>query len=215
MSPPRSTIPPGSPGQASRIARRARVAEKPLPMPPRSTAAPLSIRARLSPAATSISAAARQPGAARAGAPRAARTCGRSPRRRGPEGSSDRTSRPSPRGRGARRGARLPGAGRPRPTLPPRGSGGRGRLPGRSGRGRARRPRPPRGPRRARAGRVARPRALAVTESVQAVPIARKASWWSRPIIPRAPVRSEWSRAAPRPRSTRARRTAASSRSCP
>ena len=46
MSPPRSTSPPGSAGQAARIAASARAAAKPLPIPPRSTAAPRSTRAR-------------------------------------------------------------------------------------------------------------------------------------------------------------------------
>ena len=67
MSPPRSTKPPSSSGRARSMASSARPAEKPLPIPPRSRAAPLSMRTRPESGSASSSAPARQPAASRGG----------------------------------------------------------------------------------------------------------------------------------------------------
>ena len=96
MSPPRSTSAPVSAGQAARMAPSARVAAKPLPMPPRSTAAPC-FEPRLAGLRVDLDSRAGVP--ARRSAPlrarRAARTSGRSRRRRAREESSGRTVRRS------------------------------------------------------------------------------------------------------------------------
>src|SRR5581483_4503686 len=67
MSPPRSTRPPSSSGAARVIASSARAAEKPLPIPPRSRAAPRSTRTEERSRSASSWAPARQPAARRPG----------------------------------------------------------------------------------------------------------------------------------------------------
>ena len=118
ISPPRSTRPPVTAGHAGRIAGSARAAEQPLPMPPRSTAAPRSMRARRRDRVELDLALPRaSPVERRRRVPRAARRSGHSL----PRSSAGRivgSNRPGPRGR--RRAA----------ASADRGGAGRRRRPG-------------------------------------------------------------------------------------